>query len=71
MNEDVYKHIRITGTSASSSDEAVNNAIKTAAKSIDDINWFRVIETRGYIQNKVIAYWQVTVEIGFKIKPAN
>lgn len=69
MNEDVYKHIRITGTSKSGSDDAVNNAINSVAKTIDEINWFRVIESRGYIQNKVIAYWQVTVEVGFKIKP--
>lgn len=71
MSEDVYKHIRITGTSTSSSDDAIRNAIHTAANTIDEINWFNVIETRGYIQNKDIAYWQVTVEIGFKIKPAN
>lgn len=69
MNEGVYKHIRVTGTSSSGSDDAVTNAVNTAAKTIDEINWFRVIETRGYIHNKVIACWQVTVELGFKIKP--
>ncbi len=69
MSDDVYKHIRVTGTSTSGSDDAVNNAINTVSKTIDEINWFRVIETRGYIQNKAVAYWQVTVEVGFKIKP--
>ena len=68
MNEDVYKHIRITGTSTTGSDDAVRNAIHSAAKTIDEINWFSVIETRGYIQNKEVAYWQVTIEVGFKIK---
>ena len=68
MSEDVYKHIRITGTSTSGSDDAVNNAITAASKTIDEINWFRVIETRGYIHDNSVAYWQVTVEVGFKIK---
>ena len=67
MSDDVYKHIRVTGTSSSGSDDAVNNAISTVAKTIDEINWFRVIESRGYIQDNAVAYWQVTVEVGFKI----
>ena len=71
MNEDVYKHIRITGTSTTGSDDAVKNAISSAAKTIDEMNWFRVIETRGYINEKDVAYWQVTIEIGFKIKADN
>lgn len=71
MSEDVYKHIRVTGTSKLGSDDAVKNAIDTVSKTIDEINWFRVIESRGYIQAKEVAYWQVTIEVGFKIKTSD
>ncbi len=65
MSEHVYKKIEITGTSASSVEEAVQNAISRAAKTVHSLRWFEVVETRGDIADGRIHHWQVTVKIGF------
>ncbi len=68
MSEHIYKHIRLTGSSKVSSDEAVKNAITKASETVKHINWFKVLETRGQVENNEIQYWQVTVEVGFRLK---
>ena len=68
MDGHTYKHIEITGTSPDGTDEAVRNAIAKAANTIKNMHWFKVKETRGYIDGGAVQYWQVTVEIGFRLE---
>lgn len=65
METHVYKKIEIVGTSNVSSDDAIQNALKKASKSIHNLRWFEVIETRGNIEDGQVAMWQVTVKVGF------
>ena len=51
MNDHIYKQIELTGSSKNSVEEAVQNAITKAAKTLHNIHWFQVVETRGYIEN--------------------
>lgn len=67
MTEHVYKKIEITGTSAVSSDEAIRNAITRAAKTVKNMRWFEVVETRGNIEDGKVSHWQVTVKVGFTL----
>lgn len=67
MNDHTYKKVEITGSSAVSSDDAIRNAIKKASESINHLNWFEVLETRGHIDNGEISHWQVTLKIGFRL----
>ena len=67
MTEHVYKKIQIVGSSKVSSDEAIRNAIKEASKTIKHMNWFEVVETRGYIEQDKVSYFQVTLLIGFRM----
>ena len=67
MNEHIYKQVELTGSSQTSVEEAVQNAIAKAAKTLRNIHWFQVIDTRGYIENNSIDYWQVTIKLGFKL----
>jgi flavin-binding protein dodecin len=64
----VYKHIDVTGSSRTSSDDAVKTAVKKASESIRGMRWFKVREIRGHIDDGQIQHWQVTVEIGFSIE---
>ena len=67
MSEDkVYSISKLTGTSKNSIEEAIENAISTAAKTVKNLDWFHVTETRGYIENGKVAWYQVTIEIGFR-----
>lgn len=67
MADHVYKLIELTGTSKSSMEEAVNNAIKKAAKTVHNLRWFEVVETRGDIDKDKVCHWQVTIKIGFSL----
>jgi len=68
MTDHVYKHIAITGSSRTSSDDAIRRAISKAGEIIRDMRWFKVLETRGIVEANAIQYWQVTVQIGFTIE---
>jgi len=67
MIEQVYKQIEITGSSRKGVQEAIEHAISRASKTIHQIRWFQVIDTRGYIEGEKVSYWQVTLKIGFSV----
>lgn len=62
-----YKKIEIVGSSRTSIDEAINNALAEAAKSIRNLDWFEVVETRGHIENGKVGHYQVTLKVGFRL----
>ena len=68
MSEHIYKHIEITGSSEMGTDEAVRNAIAKAAKTVENMHWFEVVDTRGHIEDGVVRHWQVTIKIGFRLE---
>ncbi|MFT6850675.1 MAG: flavin-binding protein dodecin [Sphingobacteriales bacterium] len=67
MSEHVYKKIELTGSSSKGIEDAVQTAIKKASKTIKNMRWFEVIETRGHIEDGDIAHWQVTIKVGFTL----
>lgn len=67
MSANTYKYVEIIGSSTQGTDEAVSNAISKASKTLDHLEWFEVLETRGHIVNGLVAHWQVTIKIGFRI----
>lgn len=68
MSDVTYKKIEITGTSATSVEEAVNNALAKAAETVRNLRWFEVQEVRGTADGGKVAQWQVTVKIGFALE---
>jgi hypothetical protein len=68
MSDHVYKLIELTGSSAKSFDDAVQNAIGKASKTMRNMQWFQVLETRGHIAEGRIAHWQVALKIGFTLE---
>jgi dodecin len=65
MSDQVYKKIELVGSSATSIEDAVMNALTRAQKTIRNMRWFEVVETRGHIEDGKIDEWQVTVKVGF------
>lgn len=63
----VYKKIELTGSSKSSIEDAIQNAVKQAAASLHNLRWFEVVETRGVIEDGAVAYYQVTIKVGFTL----
>ncbi|OGA71464.1 MAG: hypothetical protein A3G81_15870 [Betaproteobacteria bacterium RIFCSPLOWO2_12_FULL_65_14] len=68
MTEHVYKIIELTGSSTSSSDDAVRRAIAKAAETVRDMRWFQVLECRGHIVGDKVEHWQVTIKVGFTLE---
>ena len=68
MKDHVYKLIELTGTSTTSVEDAVAKAIKRAHKTLNNLCWFNVIETRGNIDKGKVQHWQVTLKVGFTLK---
>lgn len=63
-----YKTIELVGSSAVGADDAVRTAIAKAADTVRNLRWFEVCETRGQIENGEVAYWQVTLKVGFTLE---
>jgi flavin-binding protein dodecin len=65
--EQVYKKIELAGSSKESIEKAIENALERASKTIHQMRWFEVVDTRGYIEEGRVAYYQVTIKIGFSV----
>jgi len=68
MSEHVYKQVELTGSSKTSLEDAIQNAITKASQTLRNLNWFQVTETRGYIEQGKVAYFQVTIKVGFRLE---
>jgi dodecin len=67
MSEHVYKVVELTGSSHKSMEDAVRNAVERAGRTLRNLRWFQVIDTRGHIENGTIGHWQVTLKVGFTL----
>ena len=70
MGEHVYKITELTGSSTTSMEDAVNQAVNRASATLRNLRWFEVVETRGHIEGGKVAHWQVTIKIGFTLDAA-
>jgi flavin-binding protein dodecin len=66
MKDPVYKLIELTGTSTASIEDAVDKAIKRAHKTVKELSWFQVVETRGNINKGKVQHWQVEMDPDFR-----
>ena len=67
MSEHTYRLIEVVGSSPTGIEDAIKEAIADAAKTIRNIRWFEVVETRGHVENDKVAHFQVTLKIGFTL----
>lgn len=68
MSDHVYKKVEIVGSSKIGIDDAIRNAVATAAQSIRHIDWFEVVDTRGHVIDGKVSHFQVTLKIGFRLE---
>lgn len=62
-----YKKIEVVGSSKTSIEDAIGNALAECAKSVRNMDWFEVTETRGHIEGGKVGHYQVTLKVGFRI----
>lgn len=68
MSNHTYKKIELVGSSKTSIEDAIQNALERASKTVRNMRWFEVVETRGQIEENKIAHWQVTIKVGFTLE---
>jgi dodecin len=68
MPAHIYKIIELVGSSTNGTDDAIRNAIAKAALTVKHMDWFEVVETRGNIVEGKVAYYQVTIKVGFRVE---
>ena len=68
MNDHVYRVIELVGSSTETIEDAIDNAIERAAKTVRHLDWFEITETRGQIVNDEVAYYQVKLKVGFRVE---
>jgi flavin-binding protein dodecin len=49
-------------------EDAVNNAVRRAHKTVKNLRWFQVVDTRGDIVKGHVDHWQVTIKVGFPVE---
>lgn len=68
MVDHIYKQLELVGSSTKGIEDAVSRALAKAAKTVRNIHWFQIIETRGNVEKGKVAHWQVTLKIGFTLE---
>jgi flavin-binding protein dodecin len=67
MSNHIYKKIELVGSAPDSIEDAVKNALSKASRSLRNLRWFEIVETRGHIEDEKIGHWQVTIKVGFTL----
>jgi flavin-binding protein dodecin len=68
MSDNIYKKVELVGTSTTSIEDAVNKALARANKTVRNMRWFEIVETRGSIEAGKVQQWQVTMLVGFTLE---
>ena len=68
MPEHVYRIIEVAGSSEESIDDAIRNAVARASRTLRQVGWFEVIQTRGHVADGEVAHFQVVLKVGFTLE---
>ena len=68
MSDHVYRLSEIVGSSPTSIDDAIRTAVRKASETVRNIEWFQTQEIRGQVVDGDVAYFQVTMKIGFRVE---
>ena len=67
MEDHVYRIIEVAGSSETSIDDAIRNAVARASRTLHHLRWFEVLQTRGHVENGRVQHYQVILKIGFTL----
>jgi dodecin len=67
MPDHVYRIIQVAGSSEKSIEDAIQTAVGRAARTLRQVGWFEVVETRGHVEEGKVAHYQVTLKVGFTL----
>jgi flavin-binding protein dodecin len=68
MDDHIYKVIELVGSSDTSIEDAIQTAVSRASRTVRNLRWFEVVQTRGQIVEGRVGHYQVTLKIGFTLQ---
>ena len=71
MEDHVYRIIEISGSSQTSIEDAIQSAVSRASRTLRNLRWFEVLQTRGHLEDGKVQHYQVVLKIGFTIDDTN
>ena len=63
----IYKIVELAGSSSESIEDAIRAAIGRAGKTIRNVRWFEVMQTRGHVEDGENRHFQVVIKAGFTL----
>jgi len=67
VSDHVYRLSEIVGSSQTSVDDAIRTAVRKAAETVRNVEWFETKEIRGHVVDGDVAHFQVTLKLGFRV----
>ena len=69
MTDHVYSVSEIVGSSPNTIEDAINNALARARKTLRNLDWFEITELRGRLSAEgTVDYYQVALKLGFRME---
>jgi hypothetical protein len=66
-----YRSRAVAGSSEKSIEQAIQNAVGRASRTLRQVGWFDVVETRGHVEDGKVAHYQVALKVGFTLDEDN
>jgi flavin-binding protein dodecin len=68
MSEHVYKVVELVGTSTQGIEDAAENAVKRADRTLRNLRWFEITQIRGHVEDGGVRHYQVVLKAGFTLE---
>ncbi len=68
MSNRTYRVTEVVGTSQTGVDDAINNAVKRASRTLRHLDWFEVTQIRGQVLDDSVEHFQVGLKLGFRLE---
>jgi flavin-binding protein dodecin len=68
MSNRTYRVTEIVGTSPDGIEDAINNGVTRAARTLRHVDWFEVTEIRGQVKDGGVEHFQVGMKVGFRLE---
>jgi len=67
MADHIYSICEIVAATTESINDAIRGAVGRASKTLHNLDWFEVTDTRGRIEDDGRLRFQVTLKVGFRL----
>jgi flavin-binding protein dodecin len=69
MSDNVYAISEIAGSSKDSIEDAIENALARARRTLRNLDWFETTEIRGHLADDgSVEHYQVSLKLGFRME---